>query len=178
MEGIVSDIKRVTSGEVQCKIGRKLKCDVIIKATGTAPSFKPDKQFGIKECVGSWINGDPLRFIALGAKGVQAKNFGSFSVGPGLAPQVKMADYFLDYPDDFQIVADKLPRNKAGKWPAYVTQATFGLPMGMALGQNLPELGAQMGEADAIKARKQWESHPLEEYLNEVKNEWEGYIRY
>merc|ERR1712187_211123 len=178
MECIVSDVKRVSRKQVDLKVGRKLKVDAIIKATGTAPSFKPDKQLGIKECVGSWINGDPRRFISLGAKGVQAKNFGSFSVGPGFAPQVRMAAYFFDYPDDFRIVDDKLPRNKAGKWPAYVTSASFGLPMGMALSQNLPELAAQMGEADAIKARKQWESHPLPEYLAEVTREWEAYIRY
>uniref|UniRef100_A0A7S1W0F6 Uncharacterized protein n=1 Tax=Alexandrium catenella TaxID=2925 RepID=A0A7S1W0F6_ALECA len=178
MTCIVDEVKRVTHQCIHTKKGKKVKTEVFIKAIGTKPSFKIDKQLGIKEVVGAWINGDPLRFCQLGAKGVQAKNFGSFSVGPGFAPSVQMSNWFLDYPDDWWLVHDKLPKNKAGEWPAYVTQATFGLPMGMALGGNIPGLAAKMGEADALKARKQWESHPLEVYFKECEDEWNNYIRF
>lgn len=178
MTCVVDEIKRLSSGVIHTKKGKKIKAEVFIKAIGTKPSFKIDKQLGIKEVVGAWINGDPQRFVSLGAKGVQAKNFGSFSVGPGFAPTVQMCNWFLDWPEDWAAVHDKLPRNKAGEWPAYVTSATYGLPMGMALGANIPGLAAKMGEADAIKARKQWESHPLDVYLAECTREWQSYIEY
>jgi len=178
MQCIVDEVKRVSHQCIHTKKGKKVNTEVFIKAIGTKPSFKIDKQLGIKEVVGAWVNGDPLRFVNLGSKGVQAKNFGSFSVGPGFAPSVQQCNWFLDYPEDWWLVHDKLPRNKADVWPAYVVAATYGLPMGMALGGNIPGLGAKMGEADGLKARKQWESHPLETYLAECTREWENYIRY
>mmetsp|Transcript_29917 Transcript_29917/g.60319 ORF Transcript_29917/g.60319 Transcript_29917/m.60319 type:complete len:131 (+) Transcript_29917:63-455(+) len=89
-----------------------------------------------------------------------------------------MCNWFLDYPEDWWAVHDKLPKNKAGEWPAYVTQATYGLPMGMALGANIPGLAGKMNEADQLKARKQWESHPLEVYLKECEREWVNYTEF
>eukprot|EP00413_Alexandrium_margalefii_P013573 CAMPEP_0204531224 /NCGR_PEP_ID=MMETSP0661-20131031/11049_1 /ASSEMBLY_ACC=CAM_ASM_000606 /TAXON_ID=109239 /ORGANISM="Alexandrium margalefi, Strain AMGDE01CS-322" /LENGTH=631 /DNA_ID=CAMNT_0051537365 /DNA_START=67 /DNA_END=1962 /DNA_ORIENTATION=+ len=178
MTCIVDEVKRISHQCIHTKKGKKINTEVFIKAIGTKPSFKVDKQLGIKEVVGAWINGDPQRFVQLGAKGVQAKNFGSFSVGPGFAPSVQMCNWFLDYPEDWWAVYDKLPKNKAGEWPAYVTQATYGLPMGMALSANLPGLAGKMGEADVIKARKQWESHPLEVYHAECIREWESYTAF
>jgi hypothetical protein len=178
MECVVSEIKRITDHCVHTKNYLKIQCEVIIKAIGTRPSFKVDRQFGIKEVVGSWINGDPHRWVNLGMKGVQAKNFGSFSVGPGFAPMMKMASYFIDYPDDWAMVADSLPRNKAGQWPAYVTPAAYGTPMFMLMSRTFPILAAQMNEMSALKPRKQAEAHPLEEYLAEVTAEWNNYIKY
>lgn len=90
-EVIVGEIARLSHHTIHLKNGRKLEnVEMIVKATGTAPSFKIAKQLGIKEIVGSWANGDPLRPVNLSAKGVQARNFSSFSIGPGLAPSVKM----------------------------------------------------------------------------------------
>lgn len=178
MEVVVDEIKRVSHHCVHTKKYQKIDCDVIIKAIGTAPSFDVDKDLGIKEMVGWWVNGDPRRPIFAGSKGVSAKNFGSFSVGPGLAPLVKVLNYFIDYPEDWDIVKDKLPVNKAGKWPAYVTEATYGLQTGIPLNNSLPMLAAQSREQDAIKARKQVETHPMEQYLSECRTEWEMYIKY
>jgi len=151
---------------------------VIIKATGTAPSFKVDKQLGLKFMLGFWANGDPLRPVSMGFKGVQAKNFGSFSVGPGFAPTIKQFNWFIDYPQDFEEVRDKLPQNKAGKWPCFVAEVSYGLPVGMVVGMNLPFLGQAAGATDGLKSQKQQQSHPLEEYLGECKKEWETYIKF
>jgi len=178
MECIVDEIKRVSHHMLHTKKGKKISTEVFIKAIGTKPSFKIDKQLGIKEVVGGWINGDPKRFVNLGAKGVQARNFGSFSVGPGFAPNVQICNWFMDWPEDFLLVQDKLPKNKAGEWPAYVTGASYGLPMGMALSSSIPGLAQKMGEADSLKSRKQWESHPMEEYLWECEREWMAYHKF
>jgi len=176
MEVVEDDVKRLSKGHLHTKKGTKIACDVLIKAIGTAPSFKVDKQLGIKQCVGFWVNGDPLRPISMGAKGVQAKNFGSFSVGPGFAPTVKQFDWFIDFPEDFNLMKDQLPTNKAGKWPAFVSDASYGLPVGMIIGANVPMLAMQMGEMDGLKSRKQQETHPIEEYLEECMGEWRWYI--
>merc|ERR1719464_364797 len=70
--------KRVSRQCIHTMKGQKIGCEVFIKAIGTRPSHKIDKQLGIKEVVGGWIGGDPKRWVMLGSKGVQAKNFGSF----------------------------------------------------------------------------------------------------
>merc|ERR1712048_32093 len=84
----------------------------------------------------------------------------------------------LDPPEDFELVRDKLPRKKDDEWPAYIVGASFGMPMGMALSQNVPGLGELMGEGDALKAQHQYDSIPLEMFLPKCKQEWESYIRY
>lgn len=178
MQVIVDEVKRLSHHTIHTKKSKKIECEVFIKAIGTTPSFKIGKQLGIKELVGFWAQGDPLRYVCISSKGVQARNFASFSIGPGMAPGVKVANWFLDYPQDWALIEDKLPRNKDGQWPAYVTGATYGLPCGMAISSSIPLLAQQMGEADAIKARKQNESHPLEVYLNQCTREWEAYIKY
>mmetsp|Transcript_44761 Transcript_44761/g.100500 ORF Transcript_44761/g.100500 Transcript_44761/m.100500 type:complete len:656 (-) Transcript_44761:62-2029(-) len=178
MEVIVDEIKRLTHQCVHTKNGSKLGCEVLIKAIGTAPSFKVDKEMGIKEVRGFYVNGDPLRPIMLGAKGVQAKNFGSFSVGPGLAPSIKMLHWFLEYPEDWNLVKDTLPVNKAGVFPAFVTNASYGLPVSLILQTTIPGLAQEVNEANDIKHRKQAEAHPMEEYLAQCKAEWESYIAY
>jgi hypothetical protein len=178
-EVVVGDLARVSYHTIHMKNGRKLEdVEMIVKATGTAPSHKIAKQLGIKEVVGSWVNGDPKRPVNISSKGVQAKNFGSFSIGPGLAPFVHMLNWFIDYPDDFDKVKAGCPVQKNGDWPAYVVGATFMLPLMITIASNLPELGVMMTVAGDIKARKHQDSHPLKEFLADSKAEWEMYIKY
>jgi hypothetical protein len=179
MECVVDEIKRVTHMQVTTKKNRKINCECLIKAIGTRPWFATDKQLGIKEVVGMWVNGDQLRPCSLGMHGVQAQNFGSFSVGPGYAPQVIQMSHFIDYPDDWELVKDKLPRHSADEHsPAYVVSPAYGMPMGMALSTALPWLAAKTGEMDAIKAEKQKIRHPVHEYIPQCRHEWESYIKF
>mmetsp|Transcript_25571 Transcript_25571/g.80315 ORF Transcript_25571/g.80315 Transcript_25571/m.80315 type:complete len:654 (+) Transcript_25571:42-2003(+) len=178
MEVIETEVKRLSHKTAHLKSGNKIHCECFIKAIGTLPSFKVDKEMGLKELVGYWINGDPMRPIMTGTKGVQAKNFGSFSVGPGFAPLMKILNYFIDYPDDWWLVKDKLPTNKAGVWPCFVTNAAYGLPCFLALQTTLPILAGQCAEMDAIKARKQNENLPMHVYLGQCRKEWETYIAF
>merc|ERR550525_181516 len=157
---------------------KKIECECIIKAIGTSPSFKIDKIFGIKELVGLWINNDPLRPISCNGMFVQARNFGSFSSGPGFVGIVKMMTWFINYPDDWLRVSASLPRNPPGERPAYVPGATYFLPLFMAINSALPDLARETQEMDSLKARKQAEAHPMEEFLPQCKAEWETYIRF
>eukprot|EP00439_Symbiodinium_sp_Y106_P067565 s322_g11.t1 len=61
MEVLVDEIKRLTSGCAQTKKGKKIKCQLILKAVGVTPDPQKDKMLGLKELVGLWVNGDPLR---------------------------------------------------------------------------------------------------------------------
>lgn len=178
MEVIVDEIKRLTNGVAHTKKNKKIECECILKAIGTAPSFKVDKYLGIKEIVGIWVNGDPFRPVSCNGMFVQARNFGSFSSGPGFAPAVKMMTYFLENPMDWYAVKDALPHNPPSDRPAYVPGATYFLPMHMALNTTLPNLAAQTQVMDACKSKKQREAHPPEVYLNECISEWEAYVRF
>lgn len=175
MEVVVDEIKRLTYQCAHTKKGRKIECEVLIKAVGTLPSFGMDKMLGLKELVGIWCNGDCLRPVGCNGMFVEARNFGSFSSGPGFATMIVMFNWFIDYPSDFEAVQALLPRKKAGEQPAYVPSATHLLPTMTAMNQ-LPLLAAQMAVSDALKHQKQKKAHPLKVYLAECKAEWEAYI--
>merc|ERR1719221_840653 len=120
MEVVVDQVKRLTHQRAHTLRNKKINAEVIIKAIGTAPSFKIDKWLGLKELIGFWVNGDPLFSVSCNGMFVEARNFGSFSSGPGFAPQVKLLTYFIDYPDDFALCKHALPKQVAGARPAYV----------------------------------------------------------
>lgn len=178
MECIVDEIKRLTYHTAHTKKNKKYEVELIVKAIGTSPSFKVDKTLGIKELVGIWINGDPMRPVSCNGMFVQARNFGSFSSGPGFWPNAKMMNWFIDYPEDWLAVKDALPHNPPGERPAYVPGATYFLPMQMALTTALPFLANELNNAGACKAKKQREAHPVEEYLPSCRKEWDAYIRF
>jgi len=177
MEVIVDEIKRLTHHCAHTKKGKKLECEVILKAVGTVPSFKIDKMLGLKDLHGLWVNGDPMRSVVCNAMYVEARNFGSFSSGPGFASLVAAVTWFVDYPDDWEAVRGILPINKAGERPAYVPAATHMTPAMTALGHCIPLLGAAMGEMDVLKHTKTRKAHPPKAYLAECKMEWECYIK-
>eukprot|EP00440_Ansanella_granifera_P054980 gb/GFBE01059601.1/.p1 GENE.gb/GFBE01059601.1/~~gb/GFBE01059601.1/.p1 ORF type:complete len:632 (+),score=149.44 gb/GFBE01059601.1/:1-1896(+) len=177
MEVVVDEIKRLTNGCANTKKGKKIKCQVILKAVGTVPDPQKDKMLGLKELVGSWVNGDPLRPVACNGMFVEARNFGSFSSGPGFVSMVRMFQWFIDYPSDFEIVRAALPRKKAtADMPCYVPSATHMLPTMTTMGL-IPMLQAHMNVCDALKHIKQKATHPMKQYLAECKAEWEAYIK-
>jgi len=178
MEVVVDEIKRLSYQTVHTKnLNRKIECEAIIKAIGTHPSFKIAKQLSIKHCLGPFCNSDPLRFIMLGSKSVSAQNYGSFSINPALAPNIKVCNWFIDYPDDFDKIKDDLPKQENWKWPCYITEPAF---MNQYFGAvaKIPGVAFELGEAQAIKAVKTNYAHPVEDYLAEVKAEWQCYIKY
>merc|ERR1712154_210772 len=124
MDVIVDEIKRITPGCAHTKKGKKIKCEVIIKAVGTVPSFKMDKTLGLKELHGLWVNSDPLRSVVVNAMYVEARNFGSFSSEPYYGSCVPMVCYFVDYPGDYEVLKNALPVNKPGERPGHVPIGT------------------------------------------------------
>lgn len=178
MEVVVDEIKRLSHHCAHTKKGRTINCEVLIKAVGTVPSFQIDKMLGLKELVGIWCNGDCLRPVVCNAMFVEARNFGSFSSGPGFATFVYVINWFLDYPADFELCRPGLPKYRAGERPAYVPAATHLLPMMAAISQAVPMLAAQTAAIDALKHMKQRQAHPMRKYLAECRQEWENYIKY
>mmetsp|Transcript_102000 Transcript_102000/g.283872 ORF Transcript_102000/g.283872 Transcript_102000/m.283872 type:complete len:626 (-) Transcript_102000:191-2068(-) len=177
MEVLVDEVKRLTYHSVHTKKGRKVQAEVIVKAVGTVPSFKIDKMLGLKELVGFWCNGHALLPVLCNGMFVEARNFGSFSSGPGFATMTHMINWFVDWPQDFEAARPMLPKQKASDRPAYVPSATHILPAMTAIMQSIPALGAEMNGIDALKAQKTKRAHPLPEYLAECRKEWEGYIK-
>mmetsp|Transcript_64778 Transcript_64778/g.163076 ORF Transcript_64778/g.163076 Transcript_64778/m.163076 type:complete len:647 (-) Transcript_64778:49-1989(-) len=177
MEVVVDEVKRLTHHCAHTKKGKKIECEVILKAVGTVPSFKIDKMLGLKELHGIWVNNDPLRPVACNGMFVEARNFGSFSSGPGFASTVAAITWFVDYPDDFEVIRGQLPINKASDRPAYVPSGTHLMPTFGAVGQLLPLCAAAMAEMDQQKHLKQRMTHPPREYIAQCRHEWESYIR-
>jgi len=177
MEVVVDEIKRLTHGCAQTKKGKKIYCDVILKAVGTAADHGKDKMLGLKELVGLWCNGDPLRPVGCNGMFVEARNFGGFSSGPGFVGMARAMQWFVDYPEDFDLIRGLLPKKKAGEQPCYVPDAMHMLPTMTTLNM-IPMLGAQLSVCDALKYIKTKEAHPPKKFLAECKAEWEAYIKH
>jgi len=179
MEVIVDGVKRLSKGTVHLKGGRKLEVEMIVKACGTNGSFKIDRMLGLKELVGYWVNEDCFMPVSCNGMFVQARNFGSFSSGPGHAGALPPMLWYLDHPDDFEPLRGQLPARKADTRPAYCPDVDHIMPIGMALGRFAPGgLQLELKQMVDLKARSQQRTHPLPNYLAECKAEWEGYIKY
>jgi len=177
MEVLVDEIKRLTDGCAQTKKGKKIKCQVILKAVGIMPDPEIDRVLGIKELVGVWINGDPLRPVNCNGMFVEAQNFGSFASGPSFAQMARAVRWFVDYPSDFEVIRPILPKMKGTpEKPAYVPSATHLLPTFTAFNM-IPMMAAEMAVIGALKHIKQRARHPPKKYIAECKAEWEAYIR-
>lgn len=176
MEVVVDEVKRVTYQMVHTKKGKKIPIEVIIKAIGTCPSFKTDKMLGMKELHGFWCNNDPFRPVVCNAMYVEARNFGTFSSGPGFVAFVQYINWFLKYPEDYALTKGLMPINTAGERPAYVPHALHVSNAFMAIGQ-IPALAAVLAAVDANKVIKMRKSHPCGKFLEEAANEWNTYIK-
>lgn len=198
MEVLVDEIKRLTDGCAQTKKGKKIKCQVILKAVGVTPDPQIDKMLGLKELVGIWVNGDPLRPVCCNGsssfcpsfKGnfkifkdilrqflrgmfVEAQNFGSFASGPPFAQLARAIRWFVDYPSDFEVIRPILPKlTPTADKPGYVPNATHLLPTFSSFNM-IPMLGAEMAVSNALKHIKQQARHPPKKFIAECKAEWE-----
>lgn len=177
MEVMVDEIKRLTNGCAQTKKGKKIKCQVILKAVGVVPDPQFDKILGLKELVGLWVNGDPLRSVCCNGMFVEAQNFGSFASGPPFAQLARAVRWFVDYPSDFEAIRPILPKLKSSpEKPAYVPSATHMLPTFSSFNL-IPMMAAEMAVYNALKHLKQRARHPPKKYIAECRAEWEAYIR-
>mmetsp|Transcript_29692 Transcript_29692/g.67222 ORF Transcript_29692/g.67222 Transcript_29692/m.67222 type:complete len:627 (+) Transcript_29692:89-1969(+) len=178
MEVLVDEVKRLSHNTVHTKKGKKVDAQVIIKAIGTVPSFKIDKMLGLKDLAGFWVNHDCMRPVLCNGMFVEARNFASFSSGPGFASQVHMINWFVDWPSDFENCKANLPVNKASDRPAYVPGSSHMLPAMTAVQQGVPALAQKMAEIDGLKSYKMRQAHPLPYFLHECRQEWEAYCKF
>lgn len=180
MEVVVDEIKRLSYHCAHClRSGRKLEdVEVIVKAIGTLPDMKIEKLLNFKELVGVWVNGDPLMPISTNGMFVAAKNFGSFSSGPGFVGIIMAFCWFVDFPDDFKVCGPQLPvqKKQTGK-PGFIPSGPHSMTTFMILQGLLPGLAVEMGRVDRIKWQKQQETHPTKEFIGECTKEWEMYCK-
>lgn len=174
-EVVESEIKRVARGAAHLANGRKIQTNMIVKACGTKPDFRFDKMMGIKEMVGFWINGDPLRPCMTNGTGLNARNFSTFSSGPGHATFVRLFNWFIDYPEDFKVAQSEMPIRVADGFPAFVPNVLHGMTTMMRLGNALPALSLELSKVDALKSMQMQKCHPIEEFIAQCSREWDMY---
>jgi thioredoxin reductase len=170
------EVKSLSHHCIHTKQGHDVPCQAIMKCLGSEPDPDVDEIFGIDEIKGYWINGEPLRSIIVIAKGVAARNYGGFSVGPFFASACTTVRYAIDYPEDIMATMPNLPVHKAEKGhPAYYMTTHYTLMCGFLISQ-IEGLSWQLQFVDKLKAIKTQEAHRMEEILEECATEWTMYI--
>merc|ERR1719469_254164 len=137
---------------------KKITCKAILKTVGVRGDYEMDKILGLKELVGYWVNGDKLMPCITNSLFVMAKNFGGFSIGPGLGPSVTAILWFLDFPMDFEMIKDVLPKhnkanNKITGNALYVYPASHAATTGLLLG-GVPGLSDAINIVGSLKSKK------------------------
>eukprot|EP00913_Durusdinium_trenchii_P019998 g18797.t1 len=181
-EVINGEVEKLAQGKVVLKDGKEIDCNVVMtpgKCLGSTGATDFDDIIGFKFYQGWWVNGDPLLPVVAPAKGVQAKNFGGFSLAPGYAGQIITNRYFIDFPQKFLGVRDWLPKTTRDEHYEcnYIYKGSHVLATTVILQGQFPDLTAEMGEADKLKAEKHMKAHPLEKHLAECLAEWKMYIK-
>lgn len=175
-EVIEDEIKELTRHAARLSKGSTLLCEVILKVVGIQADPAVDKVLGISELVGLWVHGDALRPCCCNAVGVNAQNFGSFSLGPGIAANATVLHHFLMHPEELADIRESLPSRRADARPAYSADGQHLLATLVVVVARCPALASRMAHFDAMKSRKQHLAHPLHQYLEECRQEWCMYI--
>eukprot|EP00421_Protoceratium_reticulatum_P003890 CAMPEP_0168368614 /NCGR_PEP_ID=MMETSP0228-20121227/6341_1 /TAXON_ID=133427 /ORGANISM="Protoceratium reticulatum, Strain CCCM 535 (=CCMP 1889)" /LENGTH=303 /DNA_ID=CAMNT_0008381465 /DNA_START=24 /DNA_END=931 /DNA_ORIENTATION=- len=111
MDVVVGDVKRLSHHCMHLKTGKQVNCQAILKTVGVRGDPELDRILGLKEMVGFWVNGDQLFPAVSNTLFVQASNFGGFSIGPGLAGECENLLWFIDFPQDFEMIRDLMPKH-------------------------------------------------------------------
>mmetsp|Transcript_114382 Transcript_114382/g.356208 ORF Transcript_114382/g.356208 Transcript_114382/m.356208 type:complete len:445 (+) Transcript_114382:156-1490(+) len=174
---VIDEIKRLSRHTAHLLKGGTISCEVILKVVGLQADPRTDKILGVKELYGYWIEGDALRPCCTNGTGVNAQNFGTFSVGPAIASNVCVVTHLLLYPQDLDIVRESLPVSKDDDTgPAYAPTGEHFLSTIFTLMGSLPALSVKSAHFNPMKHTKQHQAHPLRQFLEECKMEWQMYI--
>lgn len=181
MDVVVGEVKRLSHHCVQTKSGEEsIHCEVLLKTVGIRGDPALDKVLGLRELVGFWVNGDPLFPCITNTLFVQASNFTAYSIGPGIAGEVESILWFVDYPQDFEIVRDSLPvHNKESnviKGNSLYVYTALHATMTQFLVGSIPGISAIQSMASDLKWKKQRAMHPIEPFLKECRAEWAMYV--
>lgn len=182
LEVIEDEISRLSKGCVHLQSGRKLEVDVVLKLYGFNGNFDVDRVMNIKTMFGWWPDEDFRRFIVAEPIGVNATNFSGTSFSPGIRAWVEQSAHFLWYPNDFQLLIHcglipKHPAEPEHDRPAYVVDARHGSGTSIGVGAVIPAIGESGQISGYIKRQKQLECHPMKQFLDECREEWEEYGR-
>lgn len=178
-EIVDGEVEKLSKEKIHVNTGREIECNVIMKCLGSTGDPNFDDMMCMEELNGWWVNGDPLLPVVAPAKGVQAKNFGGFSLAPGYAGQVLANLYFVDNPERFGPVKDWLPKQKRDPNYSYnyIYKGASVLATMVILQGQFPDLAEKCQAADTLKSKKHLETHPMEKHLAQCMEEWEMYIK-
>eukprot|EP00747_Dinoflagellata_sp_TGD_P167107 gnl/TRDRNA2_/TRDRNA2_190990_c0_seq1.p1 gnl/TRDRNA2_/TRDRNA2_190990_c0~~gnl/TRDRNA2_/TRDRNA2_190990_c0_seq1.p1 ORF type:complete len:730 (+),score=132.67 gnl/TRDRNA2_/TRDRNA2_190990_c0_seq1:56-2245(+) len=197
-EVVCDKIEKLQEGMVRLeKADVPLKCDVILKATGFSPDPSTDKMLGCKELYGIWAGYTGLNpacssgvdchrtFVTAGA-GVEYTQFNSLAVLSHLTSFIDSILWFLNYPEDIQMLQGKLPRHKARSGeeddtsakddrPAYAPnllhyRETLNIIFEAVPALELVAQGRATSARDAMRT-----SYPVDAYLSHCEKEWARY---
>jgi len=179
-------VKRLSYHEVTLASGRKLEnVKMILKLLGFVGEPDVDRLMKLKELVGFWVNSDPRRYLVAEPVSVLAQNFGGTSLSPGALAWAQMGIHYMLFPQDFSAVIDTgmLPRHAPDNAdadsyrPAYVVDARHGLTTGSVCPMTTPMLGEEMGTTGWCKPVKQRLCHPIKQFVEEAKADWDHYCK-
>mmetsp|Transcript_88491 Transcript_88491/g.286561 ORF Transcript_88491/g.286561 Transcript_88491/m.286561 type:complete len:624 (+) Transcript_88491:70-1941(+) len=182
-EVVVDSIKRLKSHQAILEGGGKLDLDALVKVFGFRADETVDKIMGIKEMVGFFVNGDWRRWVCTEFPGVDAGKFGGTSFSPGAIQNSEWMSWFINFPKDLGPLWDSqmLPKHKPNKdtgYPAYVWEPRLGSSVGMIYsGGIIPGLAKLAMDYGPLNRAKQIECHPLEQFVDECAEEWNGYCK-
>jgi len=187
MEVIVDagGIKRVTEKEVVMASGRRVEVSTILKLLGFVGLPDNDRLMRIKKMTGFWVDHDPRRYMLAEPVSVMASNFAATSFSPGVIQWAAMGAHFLLFPEEYQALADSnmLPTHEAddsdpGTYrPAYVVDARYGTSTTMIVLMLNPAMAEECNNYGLLKPMKQRLCHPMKQFLEEAKADWDHYCR-
>lgn len=187
MEVIVDSggIKRVTEKEVVMASGRRVEVSCILKLLGFVGLPDNDRLMRLKKMTGFWVDNDPRRYLVAEPVSVMASNFATTSLSPGAIQWAGMGAHFLLFPEEYQPLMESkmMPVHEAddsdpGTYrPGYVVDARFGTQTMMAVPMFCPALLEFFNSLAVLKPLKQRLCHPMRQYLQEAKADWDHYCK-
>mmetsp|Transcript_62203 Transcript_62203/g.172214 ORF Transcript_62203/g.172214 Transcript_62203/m.172214 type:complete len:346 (+) Transcript_62203:2-1039(+) len=184
LEYVEDTLKRCTPHTLHLTSGRKLEnVKVILKSLGLLGDYEVDRFHKMKQMVGQYCDGDWRRVLMIDATGMNAANFTTFSTGINTKGFVFTHKFLHDHPKEYyRMVGEgylqQLPVNKAREQedkPAYVVDVKFSMSAGIIMEAMCPQCAAQNASDPAYKYRMYHSAHPLGEYLEACRAEWDQY---
>jgi len=184
LEYVVDTVKRFNRHTVHTNTGVVLEgVTNIIKCLGFVGDFAIDRFHHMTEMTGLWCGGDFRRPIDVIPLGMNASNFGAFSVGPGAQANLNMFKWFTDFPEEWyrsqrhgiQASLPKCCADPKYEKPAYVSDAKYIVGVGFVASAFLPKKLKCEEHESLYKHAVIHKMQPFDKYLDYCKKDWDHY---